>query len=102
MTESRNPSRSETGDELVAGSENKPESELQKLEDAIRSEKTRIIELSEKLADLDDAETQRRVKRVGTLMASLAKEFSPGRINPHLLFRYAAQRGLMEDLLVRR
>lgn len=74
---------------------------LQRAESVVRSEKARIIQMSEELQD-DKTETyQRRISLGEKLTEPLGSEFKPGKIKVHLLFRYAAERGLMEDRLVK-
>ncbi len=73
----------------------------QEIKDAIRAEKTRISEMGTVLADPDKAATQERVSFGGRVIQGLKPPSSLGRINPHLLFRYAYDNKLLDDLLVK-
>jgi hypothetical protein len=76
--------------------------EFQETEDAIRAEKTRIVGMGEELVDTENKATQEKIGKGEELVKPLESKFNPGKINAHLLFRYAAERGLREDLLVRK
>lgn len=69
--------------------------------DKVEAEKVRIVALYQKLENSVDSVMAGHADEVERLKDSLNREVAPGRIRPHLLFRYAAERGIREDLLIK-
>jgi hypothetical protein len=69
---------------------------------AVRTEVARVIALAAELVDPNSEGTRARLARGDELIRKAESGFSPGRVRPHLLFKYAAERSLLEDVLVRK
>ena len=74
---------------------------LQNAAATVRAEKIRMIEMSKELKDTENKATQEKIVAGGMLLMPLETNFNLGKINAHLLFRYAAERGLQGDRLVK-
>lgn len=71
------------------------------LREAMSVEQASITDLDLSLVDTDSAESNDGCDRAEKLLDFAVKTFSPGRIRPYPLFRYAAQRGWKRELLAR-
>ena len=78
------------------------EEATKRVEDAVKMEVKRVIALAAELVDPDSEGTRARLARGEELITKAESGFSPGRVRPHLLFKYAAERSLLEDVLVRK
>jgi hypothetical protein len=74
--------------------------ELLPLEESIRNESRRVKEVAKGLADPADQARRDRMAEGKKLIAQ--SKFILGRVNPHLLFRYAAERSLETDTFTKR
>ena len=75
---------------------------LQDIDDLVKEEHVRIVEASGELSDSQHKATQEKIARGEKLAQEVASKFNPGTVNAHMLFRYAAERGLQPVRLVRR
>lgn len=81
---------------------NIPKDDSQEIENAVRAERARIIEMDATLMDPASTATQERVRGGAEVVQRLKSPSSFGRIKPHLLFRYAYDHSLLDELLVKK
>jgi len=81
---------------------NIPKDDSQEIEDAVRAEKARIKAMGAALKDPANPTTQERFRRGEEVVKGLKSPSSLGKIKPHLLFRYAHDHNLLDDLLVKK
>jgi hypothetical protein len=74
---------------------------VKQIKHAVEKERARIVDLGESLADQESGESKESCMRAVAILNIDGRQTSPGRIRPYTLFRYAAQRGWLRDLLAR-